>query len=261
MLARLLALALAVFPALAFAQSSPLPGFPPGVFQSRAPYASSSSVPPTVSFVSTYSDTGSDPQHGGTISIGNPAYIATRRVILLAAYGFNLPSLPVSACTINGVACDVATVTADSNGVQVALLSAVVPTGTTGVSATWTFANQIFANQPFAVYTVDNSLLSNPTSPVLAHKSNATAGITTDNTSVATLTGGFILSAAFVGGIATPPTVTSSTAGIADDYSLNAIEYGHANGTGASGASSATWVWGAGYAGGNSNVIALIAWH
>ena len=33
---RALAGALALFPALAFAQSSPLPGFPPGVFQSRA---------------------------------------------------------------------------------------------------------------------------------------------------------------------------------------------------------------------------------
>jgi hypothetical protein len=70
MLARLLALALAIFPALAFAQSSPLPGFPPGVFQNRAAIDAGGAPPPTT--------TAFDPAHLGTaLTLSNSNLTAT----------------------------------------------------------------------------------------------------------------------------------------------------------------------------------------
>lgn len=96
-------------------------------------------------------------------AIGNPSFLATRRVII----GFANASsgLTVSSCTIATIACD----RIDNVGTGsslIAFASAVVPTGTTGDIAI-TFSGTDTAASKIVVYLTDNSLLYS-TSPVVS---------------------------------------------------------------------------------------------
>jgi hypothetical protein len=68
------------------------------------------------------------------VSIGNPSYIGTRRVIIIGVGGGD-SNQTITSCTINGVTCDVKlTLLAGFSGAAgiSTILSAVVPSGTTG---------------------------------------------------------------------------------------------------------------------------------
>jgi len=96
------------------------------------------------------------------VSIGNPSYIATRRVIVFMG-GLNDVSL--TSGTINGVTATIhiAGVTAGSSS-WMAAMSAVV---TSGTSVTISLTTSVGAGQPtLFVYTIDNSLLASTTPQV-----------------------------------------------------------------------------------------------
>jgi hypothetical protein len=103
MLARILALALAIYPALAFAQSSPILGFPPGVFQNRAAIDKSPSGP---SFSLTLQSSNGIASSGGSTSIdfGTLSYAAGATRTLVALQWITSTSITVSSVTIGGVA-------------------------------------------------------------------------------------------------------------------------------------------------------------
>jgi hypothetical protein len=69
MLARILALALAIYPALAFAQSSPILGFPPGVFQSRAAIDAGGAAPPSFATFNTTDDVANITRSNGNLTL------------------------------------------------------------------------------------------------------------------------------------------------------------------------------------------------
>lgn len=114
-LAGLLAFALAFFPALAFAQSSPLPGFPPGTFQSRAAIdgqASSSYVGPCdvsgVTCIAYHSVFGcaQNAYSGNVIDIVDATTGNTTGTRLQCASGVVSALVSASACTfVTGNAC------------------------------------------------------------------------------------------------------------------------------------------------------------
>jgi hypothetical protein len=170
MLARILALALAIYPALAFAQSSPLPGFPPGVFQNRAAIDAGGSAPLSpVAF--TYQGTTIGANSGvnatfGTITIGAAPSVNRRVMVVLGVGGSSPGNVPISATfTPNSGSPITATLSIagqDSVTNEVsALVSAVLPLGTT-TALTVTFGSSIAFSPRFSVYTVGNSTLSNP---------------------------------------------------------------------------------------------------
>lgn len=123
--AGLLALAIAFFATLASAQS-PIRGFPPGTFQSRAPIDASGGG---ASFSLVYSSTGNSSASTTTISYGTLAYAsgATRIVVGVSGYlngavssvsvgGNALAPIAGAAVTVGGVYSDVWQSTAPLSG-------------------------------------------------------------------------------------------------------------------------------------------------
>lgn len=236
-----LAFALAVFPALASAQSP----------QVRATVLSvknvSSASPPVVSFVAaTLGSTASATVTVASANIGNPAYISTRRVIVFIVGGSHANTLVQGSCLINGVTPDTVSpaIGAAGTGVDgVWTMSAVVPTGTTGVSVSAVFSGNMFGNIVFAIYNVDNTLLNSPI-PVTGYTEVASA--TTGTATANSLAGGFILSGeTSTNGVgsgynvsAASETYVSDAAGIAGEISV-----AHANAVSANSPSSVTWSW------------------
>jgi len=140
------------------------------------------------------------------------------------------------------------------------VISAVVPSGTTGVSVSFTDSAANFGTPHLVVYTVDNSLLSSPTSPVTNWCNDSSGGHTLFSCTVNTLSGGILYATNFWGGTA-GTTLTASTAGLATDYSSpsTAQAFGSASGTGTVTGSSVTF--GAAFTSlANDLAIGLIAW-
>lgn len=209
-----------------------------------APFAAVKALP-ILTFVSSSATTGS----GGTTfttttaDIGNPAYIGTRRVLIMISGGQLGRTL--SSCTVNGVSCDassIADMNCGSSNDMVHTASALVPSGTTGVTITLVFSNTVFVNPRIGIYNVDNSLLN---SFVPVTHCDTAAGATSLSGAVATLAGGVIASAIYTTNNANAPSITSSDAGLIVDFASAAVAsaFGHANGTPASAASNTTWGW------------------
>lgn len=125
-----------------------------------------------------------------TVNIDNPAYIATRRVIVIARAG-NGSGRTVTGVLINGVT---ATVHMDSSRAStewVGCASAVVSSGTTNVNVTFTMSGTLFDTANYAVYIVDNSTLLS-TTPVVGTAAT-TAGGTSLAPTVSQTINGFVL--------------------------------------------------------------------
>ena len=146
----------------------------------------------------------------GTLTLG-AAPSANRRVIVIFALtdldSGNLKTIssgvftPNSGGTIN---IDTSVIIGRSATEGHALVSAVLPLGTTS-TLDLTISGSVFSDSRFSMYTVDNSTLLSPTSPVTGFNTN-TAG-TTLTTTVNTLAGGGLL--ALFGGNSSPGTFTS----------------------------------------------------
>lgn len=130
-----------------------------------------------------------------TVNIGNPAYIGTRRVIVMAASANSAGRTIVSGAgtVINTVQATVHMDSTRSGTEWVGCISAVVPSGTTNVTVTFTMSNTLFATALYAVYIVDEStLLSNvPTVGTAA----TTAGGTSLAPTISQTINGFVLGA------------------------------------------------------------------
>ncbi len=223
MMARVLLL-LALLTGGAFAQGPILPG--PGL-----PVAVAAA--PTVTYVGSVSmsNFGSGPFSASTFDIGNPSYISTRRVII-AMNGGSDSAVPTSA-TINGVSADYLSTLSNSCGAYspgcVDFVSAVVPSGTTGITVSVSVAQPINTIAVWSVYIVDNSLLSSPTSPVTSiNGNNGGTGVVTTTVNTTTKTGGFIIAGEWCGGGA-GPSITASTETYTTNYSNSAHLSAHAN--------------------------------
>lgn len=199
---------------------------------------------PVVSFASVIAATNSGSTFTTAVAdIGNPAYIATRRVIVAVVGGGNA-TIVQAGSTINSVAVDSA-VTVGTNGSLAGMwiMSAVVPSGTTSITITAQMSGSIFGASSFYIYNVDNTLLNSIT-PVTGF--TTTASTTTGTATANSLSGGFILAGlAAAGGATTGVSITAST----ETYVTDAINNNsrnscaHSNGVGTNTPSSVTWSW------------------
>ena len=163
------------------------------------------------------------------INIGNPAYIATRRVFVVltgaGSSGWNLIGGSIGSGTIDQFTNNSATA-ASSDVVEI--VSALVTTGTT-VTVTLNFSGNPGAGQVITVYHADQSLMTAPTAPITAmHQDNTGNDINTVTFNTTTKVNGFIICGVWAGG-GNGPNITSSTDPFTTDYSVSAIMLAHAN--------------------------------
>ena len=164
------------------------------------------------------------------VPIGNPTYIATRRVIVVlegvSSNGWHCLGGSIGASTIDQFT-DNGYTSAGSDVVEI--LSAVVTSGTTA-TVTVNFGGNPVGLQRIYVYTADNSRMIDPTHPVTARDENTSGtdvNSVTFNTSA--LANGFIICGIWAGG-GSGPTITSSTDAFTTDVSTSAYMAAHANG-------------------------------
>ena len=131
--------------------------------------------PPVPTYIGESAATGSSTTFtASTADIGNPSYIATRRVIVIAS-GSNFGQTATSA-TINGVSATIhLNGTTSTANTSIIVFSAVVPSGTTGVTIVLNMTGTLFGGADMHVYTVDNSLLLSTTPTTGANSTNAAA--------------------------------------------------------------------------------------
>lgn len=162
-------------------------------------------APPTATFVEAGTLTGSGSTYTKTGASFGAAF-ANRRVIVLC--GASAPNSRVfSSSTLGGLTAALAAEAHTAGSSLAMIVSAVVPTGTTG-DISITMSNTVFSDIAYAVYTLDDSLL-NSTTPVTS--TGNTAGATSmASGAFAASAGGVILSAAgFTNGSSkTPASVT-----------------------------------------------------
>jgi hypothetical protein len=165
--------------------------------------------------------------------IGNPTYLATRRVLVVQNGGAGGGCF-ITGGSIGGVALDQYTgegnIATQNDAVDV--FSAVVPTGTTATIVV-NFNATLFGSPHFMVFNADNSLMSAVdnigNNPKLGQQENGSGtGLNTATVNTTTKAGGFILAGAWVGGGA-GPSITSSTETYTIDYSSSANMVCHAN--------------------------------
>lgn len=231
---------------LALAQTPMLPGFPPGTFQNRAALdAGSAPALPVVTYISNIATSGVGTANfttGAAANIGTA--VATRRVILVAAGG--QPTRTLTACTINGVNCDASSIVNLTSGTSLDLFSsgsAVVASGTTGVTITLTFSSSVFTAPQIGIYTVNDTLLSSIT-PVTGYN-EVTSGLTNPAT-VTTLVGGFVITSIYIQGAGSGSGVSGTESYTPDALDVNInpdVSFGHANGVSANASSNITWTW------------------
>lgn len=200
--------------------------------------------PPVVSFVAAVSATNSGSTFTtSTANIGNPAYIATRRVIVFIVGGGS--GVTLVSGVINGVAADTVTTLGTGGNLDGTwIMSAVVPSGTTSITVTSTMSGAVFGAASFCIYNVDNGLLNSPT-PVAGYVENLSA--TTGTATANSLSGGFILS----GQAGSSGISGSSITAASETYTLDALNVNasgrnscaHVNGVAANTPSSVTWSW------------------
>lgn len=204
--------------------------------------------PPLVSFISNSTpSTASNPTYTTASSnIGTAS--ATRRVIVAVSGGFPSPGRAITGFNINGVdqtdpTAVITNIPGASSTNGAFFVSAVVPTGTTGVSVSVTFTTTQFGSVGFAIYTVDNSLLtsSTPTTGFNDPGSSRTTGSVT----VSATAGGFIITSMESVAGTTGNNISASTETFTLDAAASngANSYAHANGIATNASSSVTWSW------------------
>ena len=168
-----------------------------------------STTPPTLSAVSNFVLGGSgSTRTSATVNIGNPAYIATRRVILACSTNA-MANGPISSGTINGITANIDLDYEPANADAVHIFSAVVTSGTTNVTVTLNFPGTQFSNDACEVYNVDNSLLNSTTANTGTGTSASTTSLATS--SISTSAGGFIVAAGAIGASSTSYAFTGLT--------------------------------------------------
>lgn len=238
---RTLAFALALFPALAFAQSSPLPGFPPGVFQSRAAIDAGITSPPTFAFEARGSSSGSG-AGPYTVSLATAdTGLANRRLYAFAVFNHGSESALTSASSIGGVTCDVIPSLLGSGGgsQNAAICSAPVPTGNPS-TVSLTFTGTPGSSPIVYLYSVNSALLIS-TTPVTSALSGSTSP-TTDTVNVQA-NGSILLLGSGFGGSPTGINISASTCGITQSGTFGVSIGGLANGCAANSSSSASVAW------------------
>jgi hypothetical protein len=227
MLARILALALAIYPALAFAQSSPILGFPPGVFQNRAAI-DAGTTPPPPSFSLTYNTGGSSSAVSGTaVNYGTLTYGSGCTRVIAASLWYPGAINSISGITVNGVAFTQIPGAFASRGggfsVDVWESNSAI-SGSSG-SAIVTYGSAITFTSSVALYCL---VTTAPT----ASASNSTSGdnVTSVNATISVPTGGGAI--AVTGGInGNTMTFTNATVDIDVTGGINDY-YGHTTATG-----------------------------
>jgi hypothetical protein len=180
-----------------------------------------------------------------SLSIGTAN--SNRRVYVLAFdVGAGASPQAATGASFNGgaIAADVFQVigTTPTDTMNVYLISAVVPTGTTA-TVTLTYGSTTFSSARFAAYTVDTTTLSSKT-PVTSAQAVTVAGTSvTAQVPIATA-GSSILAGAIVGfGGGSGGSITSSDAGLSNDGGIGNFIVGSANNVGVSAASHVTVGW------------------
>jgi hypothetical protein len=215
-----------------------------GFIAGRGALDAAPSSPPTFTFVSTVVPTGAGTSTISTAAANIGTADANRRVYIIMAGGLGSRTLTNGSSTINGV-----TVTEGGKSTQLNnnnsfyWASAVVPSGTTGVTVSLVFSAAQFGAPVFGIYTVDNTTLISPT-PTLG-VGDISAGATTGSAVVATTASGSIISAITTSSGTSAQTISTSDASLSVDASnINAVAgFGHANATPASASSNVTWTW------------------
>jgi hypothetical protein len=195
------------------------------------------SAPPTVSYVGSFAGSSTTNTVTATVDIGNPSYIATRRVII-AVLGGSSATTPVSG-TINGQAFDQLTALSSSctNINCVEFVSAPVSSGTTSVAFSLTYSATLFTSPRVLTFTVDDSLLSSKFPVASFVQNSGTSGLVTTTVNTTTKVGGFIVAGNWCGGGA-GPSITASTETYTTDYSSSAYLGAHVNGISSNASSS-----------------------
>jgi hypothetical protein len=169
---------------------------------------------------------------------------ANRRVYVIFAGGFGALDIVNGSSFIGGSTNPdfSGQAIASGGGVSMWWATALQPSGTTGQTVTLEFNGTIFSFGVFAVYVVDDTTLLSKV-PVIG--TNTASAATSLSASVATLANGSIISAIYTAGGTSDETISSSTTGLSVDAANQggSAGFGHANNTGAIGASSVAWQW------------------
>lgn len=208
--------------------------------------AVSAAAPPTFTFVSTVIPTGSGTATISTASADIGTASASRRVYVILAGGLGGGGRTIvnGSSTINGVTVDFSGNSATlSDNDSFWWASAVVPTGTTGVTVSLGFGGTFFGGPVMGIYTVDDGTLLSKT-PTLGSTDVSVAALT-GSAAVATLASGSIISSIYTSSGTGAETISASDAGLSTDAANinNSAGFGHANATPASASSNVTWTW------------------
>ena len=164
------------------------------------------------------------------VNIGNPSYIATRRVIVVvsgtASAGWNMIGGSIGSATIDQFT-DNGHLAVGSDVVEI--VSALVTSGTTA-TVTLNYNGNPTSVQVVAVFIADQSQMTAPTAPVVAmHQDTSGSDINTVTFNTTTKGNGFIVCGVWAGGGA-GPTITSSTDPFTTPYSTSSYMIAYANG-------------------------------
>lgn len=199
-------------------------------------------TPPTINFQATAIPTGGLTTTMVATGVDLGTLTATSRVIVITAGGFSTTNIVNGSSTIGaGTVDDSGQCIASGSGVSIWWASAPVSTGGSQ-TITLEFAAAPNSFGAFGVYVVDGANLIGIT-PVAGF--NTASLVTTVSGTVATLSGGSIISSLYTASGTASQTISSSTASLSTDANniFGSAGYGHANGTGAVGSSSVTWTW------------------
>lgn len=197
--------------AIAFGVWSPASAQYGGCLGACGTVASALPGPPTLTFVSAITL----PQSGSaatssSVNIGPTAGFTTRRIIMSLSVKGSDAAGTLSSVVINGVTATIHT-QAGGGGTPAfaAVVSADVPTGTTGVTVTTTFTNSLFAGVVAGIYSVDDALLVSTTPSSNTGTGSAVSSISTG--SFTETAGGFIVAAAALGTVPSGFAITGYT--------------------------------------------------
>lgn len=161
-----------------------------------APYYSAGVVgPPVLTFVSSVvlSPSGST-LTTASANLGTTSGFTTRRIIATVSAVDSFGGTTMNSATINGVSATIHDQVELGSGPFAAILSADVPTGTTGVTITMTFSGSVFGGGATAIYSVDDALLVSTTPST--GKNTASAVTTVSTTAITQSVGGFVVTTA-----------------------------------------------------------------
>lgn len=246
MLARVLAVWLALWPALVFAQSAVLNGFPPGTFVSRAALDASVALPgpPTFTFQNVAA-----PSAGSASPTWGPATVsslsANSLVCFMAEFDNSVGATPELSATINGVSASYSSFGQSTvSGRNFFLSCANVTTGTS-VTLTVNYTSTVFNASGAGVYTADKTQFVSTTPTVVPITEGTTGTTITSSPNFSMPAGGAILAegTAFGGTSSGTGFTTPNTPPLTNDSSFGPVFFGSKSNASANAASQITFGW------------------